>query len=52
MTDYISNPISVMNEDLNAAVEGVETLTTDLTTLSSTVGDINTILDSINGEVV
>ena len=52
MKDYISTSLSTLNEDLNAAVEGVGTLTTDLTTLSSTVGDINTILDSINGEVV
>ena len=63
MTDYISNPLSTLNADLNAAVTGVESLTGYATTdsltayatqndLSSAIGDINTVLDSINGEVI
>jgi len=61
--NYTSESLATLNTALNTAVTGADSLsnyaTTDSLTayatqndLSSAIGDINTVLDSINGEVV
>ena len=58
MTDYISNPLSTLNEDLNTAVQQVAEVAASLSGYVTTadfeqqMGDLSSILDSINGEVV
>lgn len=54
MTNYISTPLSTLNEDLNAVVAGIESLSGYVTTadFEQQMGDLSAILDSINGEVI
>ena len=54
MKNYNTEPLSTLNADLNAAVEGAESLSGYVTTadFEQQMGDLSAILDSINGEVI
>ena len=54
MTNYATEPLETLNIDLNAAVFGVNSLSGYATKeeLDTKIGSIDTILDSINGQIV